>query len=413
MILILRKITEKFLHCNWWIKQSGNSNLIQLVHYFLNVLIKSRYLPFFEIDPKSISSVRKRGNHDMISIIKKIINFQFQANRQQAKKRILQKQEEWSKRHESNLEEIRKKAFEMSVLRFSTEDNNQNGEAPTPVPYENAKYCNVCSVAINSEVKLKSHLGGIKHQQIMNETNQGKNLTKSEIEEYNLNCIVDLPKENNEKEMILSQERKKLMKKRLKKLKNKILTKGVEYETSKKLASSDSASSSSSLTAHQQQNTKSKIPKLVKELEKSMSSSTEKFANLDKNCSEINRILQPQQSTVKSQTSQASASQEQALFRQNDGFTIAIKLLELICQSPHDLNHYSGISSKTPVNLINLIVNASHNNYDACLDLILTNKLFSLLEILNIHSNIMLSELTPHEFGSGNSNISSQDKFKY
>ena len=376
-------------------------------------MIKSRYLPFFEIDPKSISSVRKRGNHDMISIIKKIINFQFQANRQQAKKRILQKQEEWSKRHESNLEEIRKKAFEMSVLRFSTEDNNQNGEAPTPVPYENAKYCNVCSVAINSEVKLKSHLGGIKHQQIMNETNQGKNLTKSEIEEYNLNCIVDLPKENNEKEMILSQERKKLMKKRLKKLKNKILTKGVEYETSKKLASSDSASSSSSLTAHQQQNTKSKIPKLVKELEKSMSSSTEKFANLDKNCSEINRILQPQQSTVKSQTSQASASQEQALFRQNDGFTIAIKLLELICQSPHDLNHYSGISSKTPVNLINLIVNASHNNYDACLDLILTNKLFSLLEILNIHSNIMLSELTPHEFGSGNSNISSQDKFKY
>ena len=376
-------------------------------------MIKSRYLPFFEIDPKSISSVRKRGNHDMISIIKKIINFQFQANRQQAKKRILQKQEEWSKRHESNLEEIRKKAFEMSVLRFSTEDNNQNGEAPTPVPYENAKYCNVCSVAINSEVKLKSHLGGIKHQQIMNETNQGKNLTKSEIEEYNLNCIVDLPKENNEKEMILSQERKKLMKKRLKKLKNKILTKGVEYETSKKLASSDSASSSSSLTAHQQQNTKSKIPKLVKELEKSMSSSTEKFANLDKNCSEINRILQPQQSTVKSQTSQASASQEQALFRQNDGFTIAIKLLELICQSPHDLNHYSGISSKKPVNLINLIVNASHNNYDACLDLILTNKLFSLLEILNIHSNIMLSELTPHEFGSGNSNISSQDKFKY
>lgn len=155
-----------------------------------------------------------------------IIEAQFQANRQQAKKRMMQKQEEWSKRHESNLEEIRKKAFEMSILRFSTEDNNHNGEAPTPVPYENAKYCNVCSVAINSEVKLKSHLGGMKHQQIMNETNQGKNLTKSEIEEYNLNCIIDLPKENNEKEMILNQERKKLMKKRLKKLKNKILTKG-------------------------------------------------------------------------------------------------------------------------------------------------------------------------------------------
>ena len=82
--------------------------------------------------------------------------------------------------------------------------------------------------------KLKSHLRGIKHQQIMNETSQGKNLTKSEIEEYNLNCIIDVPKENNEKEQILTQERKKLMKKRMKKLKTKILTKGIEYEANKK-----------------------------------------------------------------------------------------------------------------------------------------------------------------------------------
>ena len=89
---------------------------------------------------------------------------------------------------------------------------------------------------------------------------------------------------------------------------------------------------------------------------------------------------------------------------------MAIKLLELICQSSNDLNHYSGVSTKTPINLINLIINASRNNYDACVDLILTNKLFSLLEILNIHSNIMLSELTPNELtvaSSSSSNIGS------
>ena len=90
----------------------------------------------------------------------------------------------------------------MTILRFSSEDHN--GEAPTPFPYEKTKFCNVCNVIINSEVKLKSHLNGSKHQQLMNETNQGKNLTKSEVEEYNLNCIIDMPKENNDSEMFLS-----------------------------------------------------------------------------------------------------------------------------------------------------------------------------------------------------------------
>ncbi len=158
------------------------------------------------------------------------------------------------------------------------------------------------------------------------------------------------------------------------------------------------------------QNTKSKIPKLIKELEKSLSSSAEKFVNVDKNCSEINRILQQMPTSLgnnvssgknQQQQNQILQQQEQAIFKSNDGFSTAIKLLELICQSPSDLNHYSGISTKTPINLINLIINASKNNFEACIDLILTNKLFSLLEILSIHSNIMISELTPNELGSG------------
>jgi hypothetical protein len=163
-----------------------------------------------------------------------IMEAQFQANKQQVKKRIMQKQEEWSKRHEFNLEEIRKKAFEMSVLRFSSEDHN-SGEAPTPVPYEKPKYCSVCSVVIGSELQLKSHLRGVKHQEKMNETNQGKNLTKTEVEEYNLNCIIDLPKESSyEKELLLDLERRKIMKKRVKKLRNKILAKTGELENMRK-----------------------------------------------------------------------------------------------------------------------------------------------------------------------------------
>ncbi len=86
------------------------------------------------------------------------IEAQFQANKQKMRKEILKKQEESSKRHESQLDEIRRKAFEMSILHFSTEDCDS--AAPTPVPYERAKYCTHCSVVIKSEVHLKSHLRG-------------------------------------------------------------------------------------------------------------------------------------------------------------------------------------------------------------------------------------------------------------
>jgi hypothetical protein len=67
---------------------------------------------------------------------------------------------------------------------------------------------------------------------MMNEENQGKNLTKSEIEEYNLKCIVDNPKENNDADLLLSNERKQSMKKRLKKLKSRITSRGNDYEVS-------------------------------------------------------------------------------------------------------------------------------------------------------------------------------------
>lgn len=99
---------------------------------------------------------------------------QFQASKQQAQRKIIQKQEEWCKRHELNLEEIRKKAFEMSILRFSSDDQSGGGasDVPTPIPYDKAKFCKVCQVVIRSELQLKCHLRGLKHQQYMNDEYQ-------------------------------------------------------------------------------------------------------------------------------------------------------------------------------------------------------------------------------------------------
>jgi hypothetical protein len=329
-----------------------------------------------------------------------IMEAQFQANKQQVKRRIMQKQEEWSKRHEFNLEEIRKKAFEMSILRFSSEDH-QESDAPTPVPYDKSKYCNACNVVINSEVQLKSHLRGIKHQQTMNETNQGRNLTKSEIEEYNLKCIVDISKEKDEQELCISEERRKAMKKRLKKLKNKILTKGVEYENKRRNCLSGGG--------EQTVSNKSKISKLIKDLERHLSSNEKLSSNLDRQCSELSRAIQK--------------PADQLAFRQADGVTTCVKLVEMILSASalpatlsvaHDLN---SLSAKTSCTLINLILNSIRNDYESACDLILSNRLLSLVEILVVYSNAMLGDTSafdsPTSVASSGNILTNTNSIKY
>jgi len=221
------------------------------------------------------------------------IEQRFQANKQKVKRRMLMKQEESSKRHESNLEDIRKKAFEMSILHFSTDDN---GDAPTPVPYERAKFCRDCGVVIKSDVQLKSHLRGIKHQQTMNERNQGRTLSRSEVEEFNLKCIVDA---EGGLEVASDQEKSKCGKKRLKKLRNRIVNAGVEYESS--LRSGDCLGGA--LTG------RSKVPKLLKNL----SGCSDKM--LDKILSELNRVV-------------AGCEYDLEVFCQMKGPGCCVKLLE-------------------------------------------------------------------------------------
>ena len=292
------------------------------------------------------------------------IEAQFQANKQQVRRRIMQKQEEWCKRHESNLDDIRKKAFEMSVLHFSTEDNST--EAPTPTPYDKAKCCNVCSVLIRSEVQLKSHLRGLKHQQ----TAVGHCLNKTEIEEFNLRCIVDAPKDNADTDPLLNEERKKLMKKRFKKIKNRLIAKGIEFEAAKKKLP----------PAEAVNHAKSKIPKLLKELDRSLVAA-DKLSSLDRCCSELNRIIQ-------------RSVNEQDLFRIHDGLSISIKLIEQICQSPNEI--YTN-ASKSILNLVTLLTNAASRNCETCFDLFMSNRILAVLDLLNVHSNVMLCELVPSD----------------
>lgn len=307
---------------------------------------------------------------------------QFKAKKEEEKKRILQKQEEWSKRHESNLEEIRKKASEMSNLHFAVDDHNM--EVSSNISYEKEKFCKVCNIILTSDAHLQSHLKCVKHLQIISETNQGKHLTKVEIDEFNFKCIVGLAEEMQSRQSSTSDDKKHAVKKRLKKLKNRILSQGSDYENSLKKLNKNTNSNE-----NQNNNIKMKLIKLIKELNKVIESTDKNSnnfndaSNMDRTCREISRILDRD-------------CVNQRVFFELNGLTASTNLLNAIGKS-NELK----ISTKGVLCLIDVITNACKDNYEICYNMLFTNKLVAVIEILHLNLNIVL----PSNFNEGNNKL--------
>lgn len=208
-----------------------------------------------------------------------------QALKTQLQQKIQQKQEESARRHEENMEQIRQKALELSILRFSSASSAD--DAPRLVQYDSARTCSLCNVQINSEVILMSHLRGRKHMEALKNHHGGKEPSREQSEISNLKFIIDskvnetkskdnnkevseafensqetdvaLPNEPDEKE-----KRTRALKKRVKKLKSKIMQQNASEST---LPSMEGA-------------TKHRISKVIQNLERDPNSSERTWAEL-------------------------------------------------------------------------------------------------------------------------------------
>ena len=125
------------------------------------------------------------------------------------------------------MEEIRLKAFELSVQKCSNDEG-----VPVIKPYQTKKKCEACNVLIKSEVHLQSHLRGKQHAEQINKKTEGKDLSGAEITDYNLKHIIDAPEGETDPNTIQAKERGKAVKKRARKLKSKMAGKGSEFTQS-------------------------------------------------------------------------------------------------------------------------------------------------------------------------------------
>lgn len=149
-----------------------------------------------------------------------------QATVEELQKKIQQKQEESARRHEENMEQIRRRALELSILRSSSSSD----DAPGPTPYDTTKLCTLCNVLIGSEVYLLSHLRGKKHQQAVREQNADQEPSREELEMYNLRHIIDAPADKIDPQIAIDKERQKALKKRCKKLRQRMAARGADFE---------------------------------------------------------------------------------------------------------------------------------------------------------------------------------------
>ncbi|KAA3677366.1 uncharacterized protein DEA37_0011331 [Paragonimus westermani] len=145
---------------------------------------------------------------------------------EELRSRIQRKQEESKRRHQESLREISRKAFEMSVL---THTRDESFVAAGVEPYSVQKWCRACQVMIASEVALKSHLHGTKHQKAALEACENRPLQPSDLEAFNLSHLVDAPADFMDPNGQIENERLRVRRKRARKLRQRMNQRALQF----------------------------------------------------------------------------------------------------------------------------------------------------------------------------------------
>ena len=278
--------------------------------------------------------------------------------KEELQEKIQQKMEEAAKRHQEKLQQVRHKAFELSIKTCSTEEGELEGGAllhPMLLAYDPKKKCEVCGILIHNEVQLQSHLRGKKHSEKLrsfviaenegkssrpsssdNLSTDGRKMSGEEVQKYNLRYIVDAPEDELDPKMIQLKERNKAMKKRAKKIKTRMAMRAAEYE---KMLLSEKNSSKVSDAPH-----KAKIGKSLRDIEKLIASQgkgawpNNSVSSLERALGEIVRSFQ----NVKSCSNKESHSndkvnalitQDKHAFFDMNGFNTLSKLFQLLADA--------------------------------------------------------------------------------
>nr|XP_042894978.1 S phase cyclin A-associated protein in the endoplasmic reticulum isoform X2 [Parasteatoda tepidariorum]XP_042894979.1 S phase cyclin A-associated protein in the endoplasmic reticulum isoform X3 [Parasteatoda tepidariorum] len=300
---------------------------------------------------------------------KSALNAQQQISIEELQKKIQLKQEESARRHEENMEQIRQKAFELSIRRCSS----NNDDVPQPVPYDTKKICTICNVLIGSEVYLLSHLHGKKHQEAVKNQYQGKDPSSEELELYNLKHIVDASTDQLDPNIALDKERQKALKKRCKKLRQKMNNRGQDYE-SEYLKTATPVNS----------NVKTKMERIMNDIKKLLAQNEKNspqsnlFTSMERCLNEIDSLLKK------------NLLNNRTAFQTAGGVTALVDLYNVI--SKHQTENNAFLCKKTINHLSNTTESLIDKSHDLCKYMLFSNKIGSLLDLLIFRLNRLIPD---------------------
>ncbi|CAF2174642.1 unnamed protein product [Rotaria magnacalcarata] len=317
------------------------------------------------------------------------------------KKKLALKQEESARRHITQLEEIRRKAVEMSTLRGPSAEDQYHHVSPvgdetktststTNIPMDDdpvatRKCCTLCNLLLASDFHLQTHLRGTRHNQLLierfnqkNENGVKKQPTQEELNILNIECIVVVTSDDIvRQEMAYNRERKHAMKKRSKKLRLRMNQRATTYETE------------NSQRPYLTSTHKARIQRFLNELEKSLSTTVRKEPLNTTNYLACQRILTEFVKIFDTHGYEKDSPLEQRVFFSLNGYSTLNKMIELRaeCNKP----------ALAPESLIALTVSvyraATYNNLDNAVYLLNSGKILILVESFVRHMSGLKSDV--------------------